>query len=57
MHLHGIQQPRQLALVAGQGTDRRGHNQLAVRIHQHLGIVALLEAVLAGRHDAAFGVC
>ena len=53
---HGIQQPRQLALVTGLVTDRRGHNQLAVPVHPDLGVVALLEAVLAGPHDAALGV-
>ena len=36
--------------------DRRSHNQLAVRIHYQLRVVAMLVAVLAGGHDAALGV-
>ncbi len=36
--------------------DRRSHNQLAVRIHYQLRVVAMREAVLAGGHDAALGV-
>ncbi len=39
--LHRIQQAGQLTLVTGVGADRRVHNQLAVRVHHDLGVVAM----------------